>query len=1407
MRKFWYLLAATLLLSAFLLRTGSAASFPNGDINGDGKVNISDARLILLSAVGLRQVTSDERARADLNQDGRITVSDVIGALGIVVGTRPPAEALISYPDCLGLAQIYAAKDASLTKSKIPAYPSVTHTPGNLLSASGSFDVEGVDILAPPVTYGPFAVAAGGKLRARIVGTPPVPGGWSLGNWNSGLSIYFERYYNGTYTSVSERILRLAGQTTDNDLVGEATWPAAGRLTFVVTPPQGCGPLTCATWKQSYSVTVDILEFTPTSPAQAGMRLELGDRLTTGWNHALLSGQLGSLAQVGESSDVSVVAGDTIGIQPPPGLTIEPYEVQLARRLLELWLSGYPLPGVLEELMQQVFMDEGAFESNARRFLSSEFASGKLYEALLILNSEKDLYEAAVQVKLLLDGSKEKWTISKLTSALWEVKSPDGLDLLEWVVRLSGHAAEAVPVIGWTAAAMDAAQATALVREHYAQARLAAVQYGEASELFKASRNWSEDQVSTAIANLQQSIAQLEERIKINRAKLEFDLKNLEQQLRANMAANGPIDTVPYMIEAKKIANASNNELAALLAQVGGNKLKLEALQYRQKKPKLSGARFQQAQAVGRSARLVLNSGAVQVLGSNAARQDLQVDVLGYTAATTTGEFLCRRKGDSGYIGCISGEVLVRTPAGEIVKLASGKKLSVPSAQIEEFDSSKDALKPFEDLPLRDIITGAGRPAPYTDGQVLFENGALPEGWVWQDPNKDALLEFPEAGTVRITVPDGNDLWGARSGAPRLLRKVTGDFDFEADIKLQTAATDGASSEWLLFSPASYEGARAKQMDANSLAAHYRLFGGGILRWAGGTTFAEHQDFVRFKLTRRGDVWKSYWSLDGKVWHMSARETILLPDTLWVGWVFKRQAWDRMYNEKAVTTTKNVRLRTAPLGTLPVDEWDLETAEGAFIATEGKVVKIALDGTKLCSVYVHSGRAHNGDFDTVVRFSAKPWTYQAGQSYQFAVSARSASNDNTMAYIRRREFEDYAPSRYDTDLQINSRWGRYQWVSANDFSGYLRIARKDGKITTYYWTDGRWYPLGQFADRVLDPMYLTLWVSNSERASTPAPLSVEFEVVSDVEGAPISAWEPEDVNMPVLPPPADLILLPGTTAKLIQAPYPLGNLFFGPSGIGFVFSSENERLRSGSNVDWRGSLLMVTADGRAKTFVRSDVLCGLNRKGGAVYDGAFLVTVDYWTEGGNRYGGLFQLNLDGSFSEIALKEGHGGLSDLIPAAEGGWYFVDFENDNLWRLPKIGEPETRVITAGGVPYGLGVVAQDPTTGTLYCVNWKGSGWPFGGEDAIYKIVDGKAVLVAKAPEGQSFAGLDFARGGRFGTSLHASTGKQIVRVDEDGTLTPVISGGKAMGSMRFNPLTGDLLVVYGENQLLLVYGRG
>ena len=152
---------------------------------------------------------------------------------------------------------------------------------------------------------------------------------------------------------------------------------------------------------------------------------------------------------------------------------------------------------------------------------------------------------------------------------------------------------------------------------------------------------------------------------------------------------------------------------------------------------------------------------------------------------------------------------------------------------------------------------------------------------MWQDPGGDVKLETPEPGTLQLTVPDGNDFWDARSDAPRLLHKVTGDFDLEAETRLDLAGTDLASLEFLLYSPGSAVGALAKQMRADGVIANYRIIGGGWLRSAGmnaeqaGPVQQTWQDGVdapaegpvRLRLTRRGDLWKTYWSTDGQNWN------------------------------------------------------------------------------------------------------------------------------------------------------------------------------------------------------------------------------------------------------------------------------------------------------------------------------------------------------------------------------------------------------------------------------------------------------------------------------------------------------------------------------------------------------------
>ncbi len=57
-----------------------------GDLNGDRKVNVSDAILFLRSLVGLVQLTEDQKVVAEVNGDGAINVSDAVEILRITVG-------------------------------------------------------------------------------------------------------------------------------------------------------------------------------------------------------------------------------------------------------------------------------------------------------------------------------------------------------------------------------------------------------------------------------------------------------------------------------------------------------------------------------------------------------------------------------------------------------------------------------------------------------------------------------------------------------------------------------------------------------------------------------------------------------------------------------------------------------------------------------------------------------------------------------------------------------------------------------------------------------------------------------------------------------------------------------------------------------------------------------------------------------------------------------------------------------------------------------------------------------------------------------------------------------------------------------------------------------------------------
>lgn len=59
-----------------------------GDVNGDGKVDISDARLVLRASALLEKLTPEQKKAADINGDGEITVEDARRIMRIAAGLK-----------------------------------------------------------------------------------------------------------------------------------------------------------------------------------------------------------------------------------------------------------------------------------------------------------------------------------------------------------------------------------------------------------------------------------------------------------------------------------------------------------------------------------------------------------------------------------------------------------------------------------------------------------------------------------------------------------------------------------------------------------------------------------------------------------------------------------------------------------------------------------------------------------------------------------------------------------------------------------------------------------------------------------------------------------------------------------------------------------------------------------------------------------------------------------------------------------------------------------------------------------------------------------------------------------------------------------------------------------------------
>ena len=77
----------TALTMAFSVCAISASAI-NGDVNGDGKVNVTDISIIAAHVKGKKLLNDERKARADVNGDGKINISDITFVAAHVKGKR-----------------------------------------------------------------------------------------------------------------------------------------------------------------------------------------------------------------------------------------------------------------------------------------------------------------------------------------------------------------------------------------------------------------------------------------------------------------------------------------------------------------------------------------------------------------------------------------------------------------------------------------------------------------------------------------------------------------------------------------------------------------------------------------------------------------------------------------------------------------------------------------------------------------------------------------------------------------------------------------------------------------------------------------------------------------------------------------------------------------------------------------------------------------------------------------------------------------------------------------------------------------------------------------------------------------------------------------------------------------------
>ena len=202
----------------------------------------------------------------------------------------------------------------------------------------------------------------------------------------------------------------------------------------------------------------------------------------------------------------------------------------------------------------------------------------------------------------------------------------------------------------------------------------------------------------------------------------------------------------------------------------------------------------------------------MHIFGKIKSSKQLSNYIRGAVVKPNGTDFILRCEGNQALVSVKEGTVDVITASGETITVPAGKQFDVTTGVLDTYTMANDPLRLMDDIPSESITMDDANPQSY--GEYVLDKYTFKRDWIWQDPNEDVTTVFQEDGSLAITVPNDNDLWGASNTAPKLLHKVTGDFELTGDVQLTSNGTDFVGTEFVLFSPGSAIGYRAWSINA-----------------------------------------------------------------------------------------------------------------------------------------------------------------------------------------------------------------------------------------------------------------------------------------------------------------------------------------------------------------------------------------------------------------------------------------------------------------------------------------------------------------------------------------------------------------------------------------------------------------